>query len=219
MPPWWGPPEMALGSIVPVHRILARNDTVVIALGAVIAYPTGCTFDVHLAARRTNQTDEDWWDLNAAMFQEHRIGRRERQVQNGLPAEWFRCGVQFADGQKATNVAASPMDFEQPEPAMLGQPGWHQPKPPRLSEYGGGGGSSGDDNMSSHRSFWLWPLPPAETFDFVIEWPIAQIGLSRTQIDGAAVNAAAAHAEPYWPDWTTFTPPGVATAGHDEPEE
>lgn len=196
-----------LGAVVPAHCILARSDAVVAALTAVVAYPTGCTFDLRLAARRTDQSDEDWWDLHAAFFQDHRLDLRHRHIPGHLPVEWLRFGVQFADGTKATTTGASPWDVE------------GTPEPPVLCEHGGGGGGGGDDGLFAHRSLWLWPLPPAEPFDFVIEWPIADIPLTRVQLDGAAINAAAERAEPFWPDWQTFTPPGVVIAGLHEPAD
>lgn len=38
--------------------------------------------------------------------------------------------------------------------------------------------------------------PPARGFDLVVEWPAIGIGLTRVQIDGAAVNDAVARVEP-----------------------
>ena len=47
---------------------------------------------------------------------------------------------------------------------------------------------------------WLWPLPPAEGFEFAVEWPFGGIGLTITELDGAAIVAAASRSAPYWPE-------------------
>jgi hypothetical protein len=44
---------------------------------------------------------------------------------------------------------------------------------------------------------WLWPLPPAQTFDLVFQWPVAGIAMTRVPIDGAAVVEAAGQARPF----------------------
>ena len=46
---------------------------------------------------------------------------------------------------------------------------------------------------------WLWPLPPAEAFEFAVEWPIGGIDLTIAQFDGAAIAAAASRSAHYWP--------------------
>jgi hypothetical protein len=106
-----------------------------------------------------------------------------------LPHDLLRCGVQLADGSKATNVGRPPFW----DPAV-------EPSSPLLFESGGGGGSGGQNLLTSNRRFWLWPLPSPEPFEFVIEWPLLGIPVTRTKIDGAAVVAAAARAEPFWPE-------------------
>jgi hypothetical protein len=70
LPPWFGPPQTVLGVAVPIHRILARTDPVVAALVGMVAYPTGCTFELDLAARRTGQDMAAWDTWNAAFFGE-----------------------------------------------------------------------------------------------------------------------------------------------------
>jgi hypothetical protein len=47
---------------------------------------------------------------------------------------------------------------------------------------------------------WLWPLPPAETFELAVEWPLGGIELTITELDGAAITAAAGRSAHYWPD-------------------
>jgi hypothetical protein len=191
LPAWLGPPETVLGVAVPIHRVLARTDTVVIALVGLVAYPAGCTFDLDLAVRRTGQDLAEWEGWQAAVFEEHQ--RRRTVLSPGqLPEEVLRCGVQLADGRKATNVGQRPV--------------WEdlttEPSAPVFMASGGGGGSGRPDLLTSNRRYWLWPLPSAEPFELVIEWPMLGIPLTRTRIDGAAVVDAAARAEPFWPEGT-----------------
>jgi hypothetical protein len=47
---------------------------------------------------------------------------------------------------------------------------------------------------------WLWPLPPAEAFEFAVEWPLGGIELTITELDGAAIVAAASRSASYWPE-------------------
>jgi hypothetical protein len=47
---------------------------------------------------------------------------------------------------------------------------------------------------------WLWPLPPAESFEFAVEWPLGGIGLTIVELDGAAIVAAARRSGYYWPE-------------------
>ena len=57
---------------------------------------------------------------------------------------------------------------------------------------------------------WLWPLPSAETFEFAVVWPFGGIELTITELDGAAIMAAAGRSAYYWPD--TGHSPEVLTA-------
>jgi hypothetical protein len=56
----------------------------------------------------------------------------------------LRCGVQFADGTKATNVDSRPF-WDAPEP--------YAPAPPVFIEAGGGGGEAGDSQLRISRGF------------------------------------------------------------------
>jgi hypothetical protein len=43
-------------------------------------------------------------------------------------------------------------------------------------------------------------LPPAESFEFAVEWPLGGIGLTIVALDGAAIVAAAGRSAYYWPE-------------------
>ncbi|MGH3635137.1 MAG: hypothetical protein ACRDTS_13850 [Mycobacterium sp.] len=102
----------------------------------------------------------------------------------------LRFGVQYADGSKATTT---------------NHRWWHPDRealdvdPPVLTEAGGGGSTAVPDLVTISRPLWLWPAPPAEWFDLVVEWPVAGIELTRHPIDGARIAASAQDSRPYWP--------------------
>ena len=70
--------------------------------------------------------------------------------------------------------------------------------------------------MSSLRRFglWLWPSPPAEAFEFAVEWPLGGIELTIAELDGAAVAAAATRSAYYWPETEQATEAGRGDAAH-----
>jgi hypothetical protein len=72
-----------------------------------------------------------------------------------LPDEMLRCGVQFADGTKVTNVN-SPASWDTPEP--------YAPRAVRVHRGRRWWGEASDHQLRSSRGYWLWPLPPPEPF-------------------------------------------------------
>ena len=182
-PPWLQPPRDVLAALVPDRRILARTAAVAVLLSHVDVYPTGCQFRLRVAARRPVDMDlEDWWNLRDVLFDGS--GRRHaRQATAGLPDEVPRFGVQFSDGTKATTTGAFP-----------GAPLTGTPEGPVLFGHGGGGGGSEYD-VAMNWPLWLWPLPPREDFDLVVEWPALGITMTRTKVDGRAINEAAQRTE------------------------
>lgn len=186
-PPWMEPPRDVVAALVPDRRVLARSDAVAVVLSHIDVYPTGCQFRVRgVAVRPAGMAEEDWWDLHDLMF-DHRRRHRPRAA-GGLPDEVLRFGVQFADGTKATTTAGwahRPHEGEPDGPVLVGH---------------GGGGGGGDRYVAMNHPLWLWPLPPAEPFDLVLEWPALGISLTRIEIDGAALNDAVGRVESLFGD-------------------
>ncbi len=79
-------------------------------------------------------------------------------------------------------------------------PPWSGPPAP---ETGGGAGRRharpGEVGLSRF-GLWLWPLPPAEAFQFAVEWPLGGIELTIAELDGAAIATAATGSAYYWPE-------------------
>jgi predicted enzyme related to lactoylglutathione lyase len=70
---------------------------------------------------------------------------------------------------------------------------------------GGGEAAWFKDSEGNLVGFGLWQLPPAETFEFAVEWPFDGIELTIVELDGAAIVAAAGRSAYYWPD-TAYSP-------------
>jgi hypothetical protein len=188
-PSWMGAPEDVLGVSVPAELFLARTANVVIALSNVMVYPNGCVLSVHIAGRQANLDEDAWWNLADAGFGQRHHPRRKRQ--DGRPSdEERRFGVRYRDGRTATTLGGFPH----------WQPGASDPAAPLLTHQGGGGGSSGVSTFQIDERLWLWPLPPAEPFELITEWPLAGIPVTIVELDGAAINTAAGRSLPYWPD-------------------
>ncbi|MEV0618590.1 hypothetical protein AB0I81_35050 [Nonomuraea sp. NPDC050404] len=70
--------------------------------------------------------------------------------------------------------------------------------PPCLSWFPGG--VRGDAAFTLYQMpLWLFPLPPAEDFQLVMEWPWARIAPTAVTLDGAAIARAAARSPTCWP--------------------
>lgn len=181
-PPWFQAPRDVLAALVPDRRVLARTSAVAVLLSHVDVYPSGCQFRVRVAAQRPDDMDlEDWWKLRDVLFDRSRRHRAQNATA-GLPDEVPRFGVQYSDGTKATTTGilhALPLET---------------PQGPVLVGHGGGGGGSEYD-VAMNWPLWLWPLPPREDFDLVVEWPSLGISLTRVKIDGTAINEAAQRTE------------------------
>jgi hypothetical protein len=173
VPEWLGPPDNVLGVVVPLPRMLARTADVALALRGVTAYPTGAEFGVLLLLRDPVADPFDWLPFHP------------RRHGGELPPEVLRLGAQYADGAKATSLGMSffPRDPDE------------RPAGPVLTPRGGGGGGRRWDV-----SFWLWPLPAADPFALVVEWPARGIELARAEIEVAPLLDAAGRAEELWPD-------------------
>jgi hypothetical protein len=177
LPPreWDGPPRDAVPAIVPVERVLARNQDVVVYLACLWVYPTGFEFEVFVVAKDQSAK------LDPFNF-DHQYGADESGTIS--PAQ-LRLGLSFADGRKATNTGDR-FDWD-------GEFDSHPNGPVMSSSHSGGGG--GDWSCS----LWVWPLPPPGPLQFVCEWPELNIPLTDTNLDSAAIIEAASRAKAIFP--------------------
>jgi hypothetical protein len=115
-PAWLGPPHNALPGIAPLELVIARTEETVVALAGIQAYPAGFGFTLCLRLRNVSAREEQQFPylLDRAPFGD-----------DPFPDEFFRFGVQFADGRKATNLDEPSYDPE------------HEPDRPVLLQHGG----------------------------------------------------------------------------------
>jgi hypothetical protein len=172
--PWFGPPDNIRGGVVALELTVGRSDKAAITVAAATVYPDG--FEFGLAIRIRDAAGDQPLD---PLFFHHRH-RRSGQAIEGLPPELARFGIEFSDGRKATNLQLLPLGEESPEGPVL------------IPGGGGGGGSRWE------QSCWVWPLPPPGALAFVCEWPVADINLSRVEIDASLILAAASRAQVLW---------------------
>ena len=185
--PWSGPPPLETGAVLAVERMVARSANVVVRVPVIRAFRTGCMIDVEVVSRQGTLSDDDWWDLHLSV---HR-GLFVSPGGNQLPDKLLRLGVRYADGTKATTI-----EQHRRQTTASADP----PAGPLLSWSPGSSGMHGRELGFSGFGLWLWPLPPAETFEFAVEWPLGGIELTIAELDGAAIVAAAGRSANYWPD-------------------
>ena len=187
LPPWSGPPALETGAVLAVERTAARSANVVVLLPTIRAFRSGCMLDVEVVSRQGTLSEDEWWDLYTSVhggFLGSRGGGR-------LPDKLLRLGVRYADGTKATTI-----EQHRRRTRPFGDP----PAGPLLSWSPGSSGMHGRELGFSGFGLWLWPLPPAETFEFAVEWPLGGIELTIAELDGAAIVSAAGRSAYYWPD-------------------
>ncbi len=194
--PWFAPPAGTLPGVVALELVLARTERVAIYVARLLGYPTGFGFDVVMIAAAASEDEQ--LDLGAALFGHHHRRGRHRQL-DALDPERLRLGVQFSDGQKATNIGA--FDYHTQD----------KPSGPVMHAAGGSGG-----DREYHQEQWVWPLPPPGPLSFVCEWPAAGIELTRHDIDAQNILDAAARAQTLFPDQSPGRggpPPSVVSLG------
>ena len=178
LPPWLGPPDNVLGVSVPLEPLLLlRTEVTAVSLGAFVAYTAGFTFDLAVRRRVVDDQDVDWFAEQMRFSHRPRRGRE-------LPPEFFRFGIEFADGRKATNIGGWVAHRSQAD---------LPPEGPVLMEHGGSGGGTHWD-----QTYWVWPLPPPGRLTFACEWPIQHVALTRLDIDAAAIVDASKRAVTLW---------------------
>jgi hypothetical protein len=179
--PWRGTSEDTTGVVLPIVRVLARNEEVAILVSGLVAYPGG--FDLTL--------------ITIARLAWAKRGIPPNPMGYLLPdrpassPEILRFGVRFADGSKALNTG-------------LGQGAGRSGAGVRgLRQRGSHGGG-----RKYTTRYWCEPLPPPGPLGLVCEW--AKYGIPETEevISADLILAAAEQAKPIWPDDVGIPEPG-----------
>jgi hypothetical protein len=172
---WMGPPHAVIPAVVPVERIVARTEEVVVYLSGFWVFPAGFETQIRVVAR----DEESELDPFSYDYEDLAVERGE------IPPGQLRIGFEFADGSKVTNTGA---DFSRD---------WFSgPKPtsPKMSSTGGRGGRNREGG-SWGEGLWVWPLPPPGELAFVCEWPAAGIPLTHLELDAAVILEAMPRAQ------------------------
>ena len=188
LPPWDSPPISESGTVIATGCMVGRSTNVIVTVPTIRAFHAGCLLDVETVLRQGTLSADEWWDLRMSALQLGWSGGGQ------LPERLLRFGVRYADGRKATTVRPQ---------RRRGLAGDDPPASPLLTWRPGGSRghrSVGGQFGLNHFALWLWPLPPAEAFEFAVEWPSAGIELTIVEFDGAAIEFAARSSTSYWPD-------------------
>jgi hypothetical protein len=183
LPTWAFPPDQEVGAVVAIDRVVARSANVVIVLPFARVFSTGCMLTVETALRQGDLTAEAWWDLHMSGH----IGFPYESRGEPPPDRLLRLGVRYPDGTKLTTLREPP--------TARGQ----EPEGPVLTLTPASSGSRGWGSMFQSLGLWLWPLPPAETFEFAVQWPVGGIVETIVELDGAVIAGASARSQLYWP--------------------
>jgi hypothetical protein len=164
-------PENEVPATVPVSAVLARSDASALTLTGVQVFSTGIGFALSLRCRPEALPDgrPDLHDL----------------LWRGRPGQdtALLVGVEFADGRRASNLpgrdrfaaAAGPEDL------VFTQ------------------GSGSGHQLTVEQEWWLSPLPPAGPLRVVVRCDLLGLGETSTELDGAAIRAAAEDVVVLWP--------------------
>ncbi|WP_244296722.1 hypothetical protein [Paenarthrobacter nitroguajacolicus] len=173
-PGWFGPPSDELPGIAP-GGFVHRGANSVVALKLVEVYSTGCLLDLAWSIRRSDESDQEWRDI-----QENSFSRP------GLPG--IMIGVGLADGRKAIAAHPTPSMFEDTDDVSG----------PVLTHRGGGGGSAGDEQVDGSAQYWLWPLPVEGDTTLVAKWDDLGVPESSMTVSGEQLGNALGHVRRYW---------------------
>ncbi|MGW7535994.1 hypothetical protein [Amycolatopsis sp. NPDC054798] len=166
MPLWAGPRVVRAGARIPCNRTIASSPQARIVLAELRLYPEGWLIEVEAEAHTVGESPGDL------------IARCTAEPLDGPADSLLRFGVRFRDSGEAatTDYVLTPAS---------------EPEPPVLLTLGGPGYHIDGMNIRSEENLWLWPAPPAETFDFTVEWPAFGIPLTTTTIDGGRFRDSA----------------------------
>lgn len=175
---WLQPPKLTLGALLPMNRELARTPRGVIALVEIRAYPTGCWFEVMAAVERPQDV--------ATLQQVWRLYADPRLDASGPPREALSLGVALPDGRTTTVFRRVPTP-----------PGEDPPDPPVLSVlYGRVAEVPEISWLQLTLGIWLWPLPPPEPFELILDYPLIELTDTHVEMDGMSISAAAKRSIP-----------------------
>jgi hypothetical protein len=175
--PWRRPPDHELGVVLPLGIRIVQREDVVLDLVEIVGYSTGFIVSLEIVKREGELR---------SIFQ---TAMDVRLHESGVTDRFFRFGVEFSDGRRATNVE------------NLAGGARHPTEPPAIYLDERNGGGSGHKHSTGA---WIWPLPPGGTVTFVSEWPAIDLPTTRTELTANQIIEAATRSERLWnddPEW------------------
>jgi hypothetical protein len=169
------PPDNEVPGALAFNALLARNADLAVALVGGAVFSNGISLGLAVRLRHADATTNG---LGSEVFRNHRHG-------HSGPA--FLVGVEYPDGQTASNVS---------QDALLEHSVTERPS---LSQGGGGGGG-----RSYEMSYWLTPLPPPGDLTIVVAWPSRGLPEARTVLPSEVLAQASVNVTVLWP-WTDAT--------------
>jgi hypothetical protein len=160
--------------VVGARVVLASTPEVAVLLHSLYAFPAGVSLTVELRARDEKARGNPQRDFHKILHAEYADGE--------LSPVFFRFGIEFAGGGKATNLVSG-----EERRSIRDNDG--RPSAPVLSQRGGSGSGSDVDIR-----YWLWPLPKGERISFVCEWPAFEVPISCADVETAQITEAASRA-------------------------
>jgi hypothetical protein len=176
--PVHGPAADEIGRPVTAAFVLARTDTLGIAVRGIRVFSNGCVIEIGFTLRRSDENTEQWQQLTDIAFG-GRFGHRATR-------DFLLFGVALSDGTATRTSDLYQRD--KPDDA------------PHLTSTGGHSGSSGTERIHGSTELWLRPLPPTPTMDIVCAWPRLGLPETRHTIDTTVIREAAANAHWIWPE-------------------
>jgi hypothetical protein len=171
------PPENEFPAAVGLSVLLGRTDDTAVGFTQVQAFSTGFEFTLAVRVRQLQP--------KFARGGLHMLISSHVHPGVEIPLEdRLLLGIEYPDGRRASTL--TDMRFQGP----TAMPDSEQLV---LVQHGGGGGERSVD-----QSYWVTPLPPEEPINVVLAWPGFGIQETRTQVDGAAIRAAAANSQQLW---------------------
>ncbi len=169
LPPWLERPRGILLGAVAQELLLARTDSVAIALTHIGACSDGFAATLLVMSAMGEEDDEETpfgW------------GPWRRRAD---PESTLRIGVRYADGAKAE------LDPGPGAPPLRGE---ERPDGPLIH---GGGGSGGGGEW--RHELWFWPLPPPGPLTFAVQWPARGVQETLYELDAGTILDAAGRAQ------------------------
>ena len=183
---WTAPPRGVLPAVVPLEITAHHEDLAAIYLSHANVYPIGCSSGLTVAARLHTPDPTRERMVSEAVFADTVELRQLTTLDDALA----RFGVAYIDGSRATTL-------EDPS-VEAGRDPTDKSRAPLLVHYEHNA-NVGDLFWQGEHELWLSPLPPAEPFELVLEWPRLEVPLTRVIIDGHSLAGAAERSRHIWP--------------------